>query len=149
MAGDSSYVDPNPAATNTWHFTDSSNGNTYSGTFSPLLGGSFDPTDSAMVIFGAASTEDTLFVVGLKMPTGSVIPGIYGVAGDNAMGLASTQNIYYADATTSTTGDSPSYVTITSYDAATKRLTGSFHCWAVDPNGNITLIKGSFNCVLT
>src|SRR3954470_17844139 len=30
---DSSFVDPNPAATNSWHFTDSLSNQTYSGTF--------------------------------------------------------------------------------------------------------------------
>ena len=33
LPSDSSFTDPNPAATNTWHFTDSTQLTTYSGIF--------------------------------------------------------------------------------------------------------------------
>src|SRR5207253_1950500 len=52
---DSSFVDPTPAATNNWHFTDSNSLKTYNGIF--------DITNTTIVQGGHIS-NDTLYVVG-------------------------------------------------------------------------------------
>jgi hypothetical protein len=151
IVGDSSFVDPNPAATDTWHFTDSTTGETYSGIFTDSSGG-FIQDDTLYVIGEGSTTADTLFGLKLVLPADlSINPGIYPINAGNIVGLqtVSTQTaIYGANDVTAAAGagDGNSYITITSY--SNNQLAGSFHAYAFTTNGVSVLIAGSFNCTV-
>ena len=146
------YRDPNPAADNSWHFTDSANKATYSGalpsgSFSSLLG---------LNIFAAqgvdANNSNLQFSVLVEFPTPTVKTGSYPANGTGSfIDLSNTQtqmSLYSAQGSTAEETADPSYINVTSYDATTKRIKGSFRCWATDSNGKSALIKGSFNTII-
>ena len=144
---DSSYIDPNVADVNTWHFTDTATGKIYNGIFSSLEGAGFT-NDTLFIIGQAISTTDTLFGISLKIPSLNIAPGIYPVNETNQVILqtsADQNDFYVADDITASEGSGNSYITITSY--ANKQLIGSFHAYA-EYEGVPTLIKGSFNCTV-
>lgn len=149
------YEDPNPASDNSWHFTDSTNNASYSGSM-PL--GSFGSL-SGISVFATGGTDSTnvnlLFSLLINFPTGVITTGAY--PANNEIGFISfidqsqTVNdvIYNSDAATANEEADPSYINITSYDPITKRIKGSFRLWATDVNGAPALLKGSFNTVIT
>lgn len=146
--GDSSYIDPNPAPKNTWHFTDTATKITYSGIFTTLEGAGFR-NDTLFVAGQVAGGVDTLFGISVKMPSAPTItPGIYPVNASNNIGLqksADGSDIYYANDASAALGAGNSYITIISNTGG--QLVGSFHVYA-ELNGTSppTLIEGSFNC---
>ena len=145
-SSDSSYIDPNIATTNTWHFTDTATNITYSGTFTSLEGAGF--RNDTLFVAGQASTIDTLFGATLKIPSLTIAPGIYPVTATNSVALenSTTQtDIYAANNITAAAGSGNSYITIISYSGG--QLTASFHAYA-EFNGVSTLIVGSFNCTV-
>lgn len=147
ISSDSSYVDPTPAATNTWHFTDTASKVTYSGTFSALQGAAFK--NDTLFVIGQASTADTAFGVTLVFPSLSISPGIYPVTAGNTIALQTVvdQNDFYgANDLTASEGFGNSYITITSYN--NNQLAGSFHAYAEFNSSVVTLIEGSFNCTV-
>lgn len=148
--GDSSYIDPNPATKNTWHFTDTATKITYSGIFTVQEGAGFNGNNDTLLIAGQMPTNiDTLFGMSIKMPSAvTITPGIYPVNATNNVALekmADGSDIYLADDITAALGAGNSYITIISNSGG--QLTGSFHVYA-EFNGASppTLIKGSFNC---
>jgi len=153
ITGDSSFVDPSPAATNTWHFTDSTSKQEFSGIFdvtnTTAPQGGFLENDSLFVI-GQASTADTVFGIKLLVPGQNIVPGkIYPLTADNIMGLQLASNqtaIYGANDVTAADGapNGNSYITITSYSNG--QLAGSFHVYAQRNDGILVLIAGSFDC---
>lgn len=153
ITGDSSFVDPNPAATNTWHFIDSTSNVTYSGTFdvtnttSPQ--GGFLQNDT-LVVIGQGSTTDTVFGLTLVLPS-QLKPGIYPITTANNVGLQKVSDnttLYVSNNVTANaaTSNGNSYITITSY--ANNQLAGSFHAYADTKDGVLVLIAGSFNCTV-
>jgi len=155
--GDSSFVDPNPAATNTWHLIDSSSLEEYSGIFDPTStiipqGGFLSATNDTLTVIGQASAIDTAFVIKLVLPTKSIVPGtIYPLVSDNALALVlpsiTTANLIYSadnQSATAASANGNSYITITDYTNG--QLAGSFHVYAYRQDGILTLIAGSFNC---
>ncbi len=155
ITGDSSFVDPNPAAINNWHFTDSNSLKTYSGIFditntSIPQGGFISINNDTLTVVGQASTTDSLFGFQLTLPSGNLTPGkIYPISGDSFLGLQVTSNTnatYEANAQTAAnaTANGNSYITITSYSG--NQLAGSFHVYADREDGQLVLIAGSFNC---
>ncbi len=148
------YVDPNPADDNSWHFTDSTNNVSYSGAM-PL--GSFS-SDLGINVFASGGPESTnsdlLFSILITFPTATITTGAY--PANNEVGFISfldqsqTINdiVYNSDALTINESTDPSFINITSYDATTKRIKGSFRLWASDANGDPALIKGSFNTTI-
>ena len=147
--GSADYVDPNPAADNSWHFTDSTNNKTYSGTMLPA---NFQSSFGLNVLSGGGTvTNNTseVFNFIINMPTNAVTTGSY--AADAVTAFLTLANVstlaeeYNTDGSTANEATDPSYINVTSYDASTKRLKISFRCWATDANGNPALIKGSVN----
>jgi hypothetical protein len=154
IPSDSSFIDPSPAATNTWHFTDSSTNTTFSGTFdvnnTTAPQGGFLDTDSLFIV-GQASTADTVFGIKLVVPAQNIVPGIYPLTADNVLGLQLKANplaIYGADGSTAVDGaaNGNSYITITSY--SNNQLAGSFHVYAQRNDGILVLLAGSFDCLV-
>ncbi len=146
IVSDSSYVDPNPAATNTWHFTDTATGVTYSGVFTALEGAGF--RNDTLFVAGQASVIDTVFGVTIKIPSLTIAPQIYPVTASNTITLqtfADGNKFYTANDATATDAVGNSYITITSYSG--NQLAASFHAYA-EFNGVSTLIEGSFNCLV-
>ena len=153
IVGDSSFTDPAPAATNTWHFTDSSSGVTYNGVFNttsltPPEGG-FIQNDTLYVI-GQAGSADTIFGLTLVLPA-QLQPGIYPVTVSNNLGLQTVSDsttLYVSNDVTAAaaTSNGNSYITITGYN--NNQLEGSFHAYAETKNGILVLIAGSFNCTV-
>ncbi len=146
VGSDSSYIDPNLATTNTWHFTDTATKITYSGTFTTLEGAGF--RNDTLFVAGQTSTLDTLFGMTILMPSATITPGIYPINASNNLALQKSANgsdIYYANNVTASVGKGNSYITIISNSNG--QLTGSFHVYA-SLNGAAppTLIEGSFNC---
>lgn len=149
-----SYVDPDPAGDGIWHFTDSTNNVTYSGSIQ--AGGVFRDNGDGTSNFqcqGFVTTNSNLsLTISLIFPTTSIETGSYQLDGMTTrlflLNISAFANDYDANAATSNEDADPSYINITSYDAATKRIKGSFRCWAEDANGNPALIKGSFNTVI-
>lgn len=149
------YEDPNPAADNSWHFTDSTNDVSYSGDM-PL--GSFG-TISGVTVFATGGTDSSnvnlLFSLLINFPAGAITTGPY--PANNVTGFISftdqsqTVNdlIYNSEASTTYEAADPSYINITSYDPLTNRIKGSFRLWSTDVNGEPALLKGSFNTVIT
>ncbi|MDQ2751528.1 MAG: hypothetical protein M3R72_00725 [Bacteroidota bacterium] len=147
VGSDSSYIDPNLATKNTWHFTDTATKITYSGIFTTVEGAGFR-NDTLFVAGQAATNLDTLFGMTIKMPSATITPGIYPATAANNVALQKTadgSDIYYANDATAALGTGNSYITIISNSGG--QLTGSFHVYAsfngVSPP---TLIEGSFNC---
>ncbi|TKK66980.1 hypothetical protein FC093_15895 [Ilyomonas limi] len=158
IVGDSSFVDPAPAATNTWHFTDSTSNQTYSGIFDVTNindpQGGFLQNDTLFVV-GQSSTTDTLFGLKLVVPAQNIVPGtIYPVTANNIVGLQIVTDpnnpvvIYGANDQTAASGapNGNSYITITSYSNG--QLAGSFHVYAQRSDGILVLIAGSFDCTV-
>lgn len=146
IISDSSFIDPNPAATNTWHFTDTATGITYSGVFTALEGAGF--RNDTLFVAGQATTLDTLFGATIKIPSLTIAPQIYPVTASNTIVLqtaADGNNFYAANDITAAVGSGNSYITITSYSG--NQLAASFHAYA-EFNGVSTLIEGSFNCTV-
>jgi hypothetical protein len=151
---DSSFVDPNPAAINNWHFTDSNLLKTYSGIFditntTDPQGGFISLNNDTLTVIGQASTTDTVFGFRLVLPSGNLTVGkIYPISGESFLGLAlnNTNAIYEADSQTATeaSANGNSYITIT--DNSNNQLAGSFHVYADRDDGQLVLIAGSFNC---
>lgn len=145
IGSDSSYIDPNLATTNTWHFTDTATKITYSGTFTSLEGAGF--RNDTLFIAGQASTLDTLFGMTIVMPSATIKPGIYPVNAANNVALqksADGSDIYYANDVSAAEGSGNSYITIISNSGG--QLSGSFHTYALLNGSTPTLIEGSFNC---
>lgn len=155
---DSSFVDPAPAATNTWHFTDSTSQITYSGVFdlnnTTIPQGGFVQNDTLYVIGTASSTTDTLFGLSLALPNGAITPGIYPINAGNVVGLQEAADpnnptaIYGANDVTAADGSANgnSYITITSY--SNNQVAGSIHTYAQRSDGILVLIAGSFDCTV-
>ncbi len=147
---DSSYTDLTPAADNEWHFTDSITGATYNGTFADSAIIATEDNVTTLTFGGFTADLSQLFGADLDLPGGAIKTGVYQILNsDNDLGLVSVADgtaLYDSDEDIASDGLSNSYVTITSYDPTTRQITGSFHCWSEDENGdNFTLIKGSFN----
>jgi hypothetical protein len=149
----STYRDSVPADDGTWHFTDSTSNITYGGTIT--LGQLVTNTDNTSVFecqgFVTGNTNLS-FTVAVTFPTSSVTTGSYQVDGiTNTLFLVDISTLgynYLADASTANEAADPSYINITDYDSTTKRIKGSFRCWAKNANGDPVLIKGSFNTVI-
>ncbi len=147
VGSDSSYIDPNLATKNTWHFTDTATKITYSGIFTIVEGAGFR-NDTLFIAGQAASNLDTLFGMTILMPSATIKPGIYPASAANNVALQKTadgSDIYYANDASAALGAGNSYITIISNSGG--QLTGSFHVYA-ELNGVSppTLIEGSFNC---
>lgn len=151
---DSIYTDPNPATLNTWHFTDSLTNTFYEGNFEPGAG-LFK--DSSLVVWGTTNiSSDSAFGVTIYFNKDSIVPGIYPFQNNvhaNTIDMeANNGPVYNAFWQSGESGNSSSYIIVLSYDANTKIVTGSFHCWAYGYSPNfiypLTLLKGSFNCTI-
>ena len=155
IVGDSSFIDPAPATTNTWHFTDSTSLAAYSGIFdvtnTNTPEGGFLQNDTLYVVGQATNSTDTVFGLKLLMPSQTIAPGIYPITADNILGLQLVNDltpIYGANDQTAAAagGNGNSYITITGY--TNNQLTGSFHVYAETKDGILTLIAGSFDCLV-
>lgn len=143
------YVDPNPAADGTWHFDDSTNGKSYSGS---MLQANFQSNLGLNVLSGGGTvTNNTneVFQFVINLPSSTITAGSYPADGVTAfLTLTNTTTFteeYSADGSTDNEAIDPSSINITSYDANTKRLKISFRCWTTDANSKPALIKGSLN----
>ena len=144
-----SYVDPDPASDGTWHFTDSTNNRTYSGTTIPATFVSVENLNQLSIGGYESSITNTLFAIGISMPTTTIQAGSYQLDAASASfsysdDLQSAITDYIGIGSTDKEATDPSFVNIT-YDESSKRLKGSFRCWAQDKDGNPALVKGSFN----
>ncbi len=151
---DTSYVDANPANDSTWHFTDSISGLSYSGKLPAGLTTIQDDNGTMYLELSGFSDDLTQFFgFDIDLPAAGITPGVYPISDNENNFLALTNissedDVYYSDNVVAAAGTSYSYITITGYDAATKHITGSFHCWATDADNNPALLKGSFNAYL-
>lgn len=147
VGSDSTYIDPNLATTNTWHFTDTTTKITYSGIFTTVEGAGFR-NDTLFIAGQATSNLDTLFGITVLIPSATITPGIYPVSAANNVALQKTADgtdIYYANDVSAALGAGNSYITLISNSGG--QLTGSFHVYAsLNRASPPTLIEGSFNC---
>jgi hypothetical protein len=152
---DTSYVDPNPATLNTWHFTDSLTNTFYEGNFERTTGKLFK--DSLLVVWGTTNiSPDTAFGITIYFNADNIVPGTYPFENNthaNTIDMEANYGpIYNAFWQSGEFGNSSSCITVLSYDSNTKDVTGSFHCWAYGYSAKfihpLTLLKGSFNCII-
>lgn len=144
------------SAINTWKFTDSVTNVSYSGIFKGGVAESFH--DSLLNIWGTTySATDTAFGIAVFFDKGFIMPGSYTLYNSNVNSItleANNDEIYGASFQSQLLPSpawpslSSSNITIDSYDTYTKNLIGSFHCISYGPGNNLTVIKGSFNCIL-
>jgi hypothetical protein len=101
-------------------------------------------------------SSDTAFGITIYFKEDHIVPGTYpfenGAHANTIDMEANNGPIYNAFWQSGELGNSSSYITVLSYDANTKDVIGSFHCWAYSYSANfshpLTLLKGSFNCTL-
>ncbi len=126
-----------------WHFSDSTNN--YHGTIDTAF-----TKDSmgvkALVLNGSTSaTGDTIFTIGVLLPTGTITPGTYlsNITGGFEFqdGLTGA-SIYSADPFV--TGGALVTIIITNYDSVTNIVTGTFSGTAQSASGNTTITNGGF-----
>jgi len=129
---------------NKWSYLAS--GYTYAGTIDSA---SFDNTNGLVTyiyLHGITASGDTSLLLNFVEPTSTVTTGTYTVNQGVFFAIASTTEVLFeADALTPNTSDFK--VTITSYNAATKKVTGTFDGPVHVNGGLLSPTNGTFSAV--
>lgn len=132
-----------------WLFSEALNN--YNGFFSDVftedttIGGA---TYTILGMGGATTTGDTSFALALLLPSGNIAPGTYSTANAQAFFgfYDSEDNLIYEAAA----GEGDLTITVESYDANTRIITGSFSGTAIDAQGNeVTINNARFKAKVT
>jgi len=137
--------DPNSSDT-AWHFTEGAN--SYSGSFDDVYDSTISGAYGLIFIGSTAATSDTAIQFGVVFSSTSIQPGTYTTNTLSAFRFedhidpANPAVIYNADYTTPT---AVTTITIATYDATTKIITGTFTGTAMNASGiPVTITNGRF-----
>ena len=139
-------IDTATAAKDSWKFTDSTSNTPYDG---PILDAILQKDTSSYLTISGSTLSSEVFEMNIRLAGDQVTTGTYPLGNGNSFSLTTTTGdpIYTADGSSGTADDS--YITIKTYDATTKVITGNFRGWAKDADGNDVYINnGAYNATL-
>ncbi len=136
-------IDTAIAAKDSWKFTDSTSNTPYDG---PILDASLQKDTSSYLTISGSTLSSEIFEITIRFKGDQITTGKYPLGNGTLFSLSTTTGdfIYNADGSSGTADDS--YITIKSYDATTKAITGNFRGWAKDAEGNdVYITNGAYN----
>jgi hypothetical protein len=136
-------IDTATAAKDSWKFTDSTSNTSYDG---PILLANLQLGTGSFIMISGTTLSSEILILSIMLPNNQVTIGKYPLGNGTyfSFSTAMTDPIFNADGSSGTADDS--YITINTYDATTKLITGNFRGWAKDADGNdIYITNGAYN----